>query len=199
MANSSEEYSPYDAEKLWASSVKGKKLAHYELWPRIPFMPIGLKYGLPRKEIFRIFMKASDCILRWYTIEWPLIPIQLAKKLESNGEHYRLMNWEMEIRKNMLKAYYPLTYDKYCEIKDHVKLYMPAAPVFDGDYTAEDRRKIQEYAEETAGNYLCLVPRTGNTKDLTMTPSVRCDLEHWRYATYKNFTCKPEPVTKWYP
>ncbi len=189
------DYYPFDAENLWKSSKRGRKLAHREPWPRIPFMPIALECALPTSDIIRMFMKASDCILRWYEIKWPLIPTCLAKKLEANGEQYRLMHWEMQIRKNMLMAYYHLIEEKDCNIMDLVKKFMPAAPVFNGDgYTTEDRQKIEQYAVETAGNYLCLVPRTGSTKHLNLSEAEQRDLEHWRYVTYNNFTCKPKPA-----
>ncbi len=192
------QYSPFNAETLWERSKKGRKLSHDELWPTIPYIQDNLQAALTKPDICYLLLCGSECILEWTRTTWPQIPARLARKLETNGEHYRLMEWEMQIQKNMFLAYYYLLGEnKICEAatQQDVMKYTPPAPTLDEGYTAEDHQKIQHYALETACKYLKLVPRTGPMEWWKLLDSEQSKMEHWRYMTYTKFSVKPKPVT----
>ncbi len=189
-------YDPFDAYRLWDSSKKGRKLRHHD-WPHIPHMKNSLVRVFLTVEIIYLLRRASDLVMEWYTTEWPLIPARLAKKLEATGEHWKLMDWEFEIRRAMFAAYYYLWEQHKSEgfTQEDASKHMPVTPTFEGEeYTDDDHQQLQQYALQTATKYLNLVPHTDPALQRGLLDEELYDFEYWRYVTYNEFSRKPEPA-----
>ncbi len=188
-------YDPIDAFALWDCSKKGRKLRHHD-WPHIPHVKDSLAAPLLTEEMLYLLRRASDLTMEWYTTEWPLIPCRLAKKLENDGEHWKLMDWEFDIRRAMFAAYYYLWEQPVRKSSGFTQAdagkYMPETPTFEGEYTDDDHRKLQQYALDTATKYLNLVPQTDPALRRGLTTAEIYDFELWRYITYNEYSRKPD-------
>ncbi len=135
------------------------------------------------KEICQYLSAANIVKLRAYTLEWPVVPIELVMAVELGRDEERVMAWELVVRDAVFDAFPWLrTGFSRCQFSTM----LPNKPELCGEYTDKQKLMLHDYGMDVARAYALLVP------DIT------CDgppeLRDWCYAVYSRFNRKPEAV-----
>ncbi len=148
-----------------------------------PLLPREVMEQKNLKEICQYLNVANVVKLCVYTLEWPVVPIDLAMAIERGKDEERVMAWGLVVRDAVFDSFpwLRMGFSKY-----QFTTMLPNKPELCGTYTDKQKLMLHDYGMDMAQAYALLVP------DIT------CDgppeLREWCYTIYLRYNRKPEAV-----
>ncbi len=150
-------FSSVVAEFFWAASREFVKLHEYR-HPHPPLVPLSpeLLDRLSEEEMDKVNRCMSLARGKWARIDWPLIPLSLAEKMEINADWNLLMQWEIGMKRDIFHLQ-----QKSESAEDVVRSSVFQSKIrsdlaFSLAYSEGESAAIHHYRSFTALNYLVL-------------------------------------------
>ncbi len=155
--------------------------------PPPPMLPDSLMQKLNNNEIVHLINQANDSRLWWAVGKWPLLPEELADKMEENGDHLTFMEYELDMKEYM---YHHFTKSPSVVL---IANYWKLHPQLHGEYDEDEMEILHDYIGLTAQFFINVVPYCWEPVEQHLAKEDMDTMECWLYNIYKEYTIKPRP------